>query len=145
MDRKKKRILIAVVLLALPLTAYTCMVTVAFSHNAGPIEAQAFERSRLFDQEKAQRKLFDQRGLSLACKTSEQLCRIHIQGTDALVEQGQVTFKRPSDANDDFTVAWRGDQRELSATMPLRGAWYVEFTGMVAGELVRARQQIYVP
>jgi len=121
------------------------MVIVAFSHDAGPIETQAFERSRLFDKEKAERKLFDQRGLTLACKTSTQQCLIQIEGTDAAVEQGQVVFKRPSDAQDDFNVVWTAGHGELSAAMPLRGAWYVEFTGTVSGEVVRARQQICVP
>ena len=145
MSPKQKKILIAIVLLALPLTAYTSMVIVAFSHDAGPIETQAFERSRLFDKEKAERKLFDQRGLTLTCKTSVQQCLIEIQGTAVPVEQGQVVFKRPSDANDDFTVAWTAEHNELSAAMPLRGAWYVEFTGTISGDRVRARQQIFVP
>lgn len=137
-----KKILIAVVLLLLPLSAYTTMIVVAYSNDAGPIERQAYERSRSFDQEKAERKRFDALGLRLACKPDQGQARFFIDGADQTLGDAQLVFKRPDNIADDFSVEWEPGR---SIAFSRRGWWLVELHGTYDGEPVRSKTEIYIP
>ncbi len=140
-----KKYIIGAILITLPLTAYTCMIIVAYSHNAGPIETQAYERSKQFDQEKFERKKFVELGLALECKTSNNTCRFSIQGAQHAIVGGDLVFKRPSNAADDFSLKWNSSESIQLAQFPLKGRWYVEFKGLHGEDPVRTQTEIYVP
>ena len=144
-----KKIAIIVLLLILPLSAYTTMVFVAYSNDSGAEEHRAYERSKHFDEEKQQRKRFDALGLSLEAKPmhvdNQRMVELRVTGKEQSLDRVRVAFKRPSDASADFTVQWNSGSEMVQTAVPLKGRWYIEYAAIYGEHVVRTRREIYVP
>ena len=144
-----KKIIIAVCLILLPLSAYTTMLVVAYSSNAGAEEHRAYERSKRFDAEKQERKRFTELGYELQCqpqaREQQRAVALQMSTEPGALDHAWVEFRRPSDADADFTVQWTDVGETKICSVPLKGRWYVELTAQRGEEIIRTRREVFVP
>lgn len=144
-----KKILIAVCLILLPLSAYTTMVVVAYSSNAGAEEQRAYERSKRFDVEKQERKRFKELGYELHCKPrkteAQRGIQLQLSEEPGRLDHAWIEFKRPSDAAADFQVQWQDVHQAKLYAVPLQGRWYIELKAQRGEEIIRTRREVFVP